>query len=735
MIARADLNESSGGDALGAAGAKTDAPPEPRLILGELERAIADAAGFYDVVHEADRTRFCEWDGQSTDGRKHAGDLGRDPFPWEGASDTLVRLADATAGERVKMMKQAFFRAKLQAAARESSDLPRSRAVSTLLQWTRDTLMADHLRDEVAFLANFRESYGSAVMRVGWERVVLAEEKTITMEAMIDGAIAAGADQAAAAGGDGAGAQEIAAANAEQIRSLVMDPANEEIAVAMAVEGTPGVGKSAARRIIRELRRTGASTYGAPFVAANRPVVRALIPFVDVFFPVDTCDIQRARWVAEIETMTPAELRARAAGEGWDTEWVEEVCGKHKGELFTESVTAVAGIAGGAGRGWAGVSSAARREMVQVIHIHWTGPDEAGHQSKWCAAVHQSVDGCGYHMRSPYRHGRFPFVVFRTEHAMRPVIESRGVPEIVRPHQAEIKVQRDSRTDRTSISTVPPLLVPGHRAGMRVNIGPGVQIPERRQGEHRWMDPPRHDQGSIEIEAAVQHDVDRYFGRQTEQTPAPLAQLHGQDLVDDFLAGMREVFGQVFALMQQFMDPVTVSRVTGIAGQVLDVDRESIQGQWDISCEFDVREFDTEYLAGKLKLIADIVVPLDTAAVIDRARLVGLLLGAIDPGAAAHVMQNVEDAAASEVEGEKNAVVQMAAGVEPEMVAGGQNHALRLQVLQETIERSPALAQRLQGDQLFRALVENRAKHHAFQVQQEQNKQTGRLGASRVLGG
>jgi hypothetical protein len=718
---------------LGSEVVKVDVPPEARVIVREIEQTITDASGFYDRIDDADATRFCEWDGQSEDGRKRAEALGRDAFPWEGASDTRVRLADATAAERVKVQKQAFFRAKIQAAGREATDLPRSRAVTTLLQWVRDTLMADHLRSEVDFLGNFKESYGSALMRVGWERTMMAENKTTTMAEMIDGAIAAGIDQAQQTGGGQSDAQAVAAANVEQVKALVLDEANEDQAVAMIVEMTPGVKAKRARKIIRELREKGTSTYPVPFVASNRPVVRALIPFVDVFFPLDTCNIQKARWIAEIETVTEAELRARAEGEGYDMDWVDEVCEK-KGVFLTDAFLTVGRSRGVNGPGRLGGPSAAKDKMIQIVHVHWTSMDEDGSEARWTTCVHKDVEGAGYHMRCPFKHGQYPFVTFRTESILRPVVEARGVPEIVKPHQDDIKVQRDARTDRTTIATVPPLLVPGHRAGGKVTVGPGVQIPERRQGEHRWMEPPRYDQGSIEVEESIRRDVDGYFGRQTEKTPAPIAQIHQQDLVDDFLGGMREVFGQVFGLMQQFMDPVTVAKVTGFSAPLLEIDRESIAGQWDISIEFDVREFDTEYLASKLKLISEIVIPLDTEGVVQRGTLAGYLMGAVDPSLAQHVMRSVDDASTNEANDEMNAVVQMAAGIEPVMKEGGQNHALRLNVLKDTVMKSPTLSQRMQGDELFRALVENRAKHHQFQVEQEQNKQIGRVGAKRVMG-
>ena len=64
-------------------------------------------------VQEADNTRFAFWNGQSSDGKKHAADIGQQPFPWEGASDTRIRLADEVCNFMVNLGTSAVSKAAL----------------------------------------------------------------------------------------------------------------------------------------------------------------------------------------------------------------------------------------------------------------------------------------------------------------------------------------------------------------------------------------------------------------------------------------------------------------------------------------------------------------------------------------------------------------------------------------------------------------------------------------------
>lgn len=708
--------------------ATIDKAPDPKVLIDRITEAMADATAFVDQMDLAGDTRLCRWPGQSDDGRKYARNLDKAPFPWEGASDTRVRLADGLVNENVKLLKQAWFRSQVQAHGRDLGDLARSSRATTLLKWVFKTQMADDIRDEIEFLAQWREMYGAAVLGVHWLSRKVGRVATLSVEQLIDAAIAAGIESGAQAGASEEQMEEIAAESVERVRDLILNERNESEALGYLRGVDPGITPTVAKRVLRQLREGGVATYPRAEIGENRPQWQALLPFQDVFFPVEVCHLQEAPWVARAEWLHEAELDARAGAEGWDAAWVREVK-KHKGKSGLPDTQ----VEFARGR----VSQAdeeERRDLIQVVHVWYQAESGADCPAVYRTCIHGEVPKrSGYHALTPYEHGKMPFVAFRRERPARRILESRGIPEIVRTWQSEIKTQRDSRADRTSIETLPPLIVPGARGGMRFNLGPGQQIPLRSQEVLKWLDPPRGGGGSMEYESAVQADCDRYFGRMAQNVPAELRLLHEQDLIDDWLNDLRQAAGQTFQLCQQYLDEPLALRVAGGAEPVL-VGEDDIRGMYDLSVEFDARDLDTEFVAKKAELIGQIVVPLDTEGVIDRARLVHLVMRSIDPMAAEAILVDLEGANAREAEDEMAKLSQMATGVEPIMREQGENHALRLQVLQGAIEKSPRLQEQLQSDEIFQQMVQARMQHHQMQVQQEENKQIGRLGARPVLG-
>jgi hypothetical protein len=95
-------------DPLAQAPAKPDAKFLDTLVT-EFTRC-APASGSWNRQADADATRYCRWEGQSADGKKHDR-RGATAFPWDGASDTRPFLADAIINEKVALLTSAFWRA------------------------------------------------------------------------------------------------------------------------------------------------------------------------------------------------------------------------------------------------------------------------------------------------------------------------------------------------------------------------------------------------------------------------------------------------------------------------------------------------------------------------------------------------------------------------------------------------------------------------------------------------
>jgi len=672
-------------------------------ILSEVDQADADASTYIQRKLRNWNTRYCIWAGQNEDGRKHPSAQGRACFPWPHSSDVRIRLADQIVRDHVAMLVNAFFKARVQVQPVESMDIVKRTTAETVLKWLLFQHCLDDLRREVRLAAEFRETYGLSVMAVDWQTTTRTEIKTFTM----DDAMAM--------------LQESQDPNLQALLEVILDPEQEELAAQLLGEVIPELGSVTK---VRQFREKGVVEWESPYIFENKPVWTALEAFEDVIFPIQTYSLQRAAFIARRELLTEVELRERAAVEGWDEDWTERVS-KHKGEMRRISVNL---------HRTDQFLYEQLRDMVEVWHVYRKENDEktgAVRVTRSIMSFHVP-DKVGIHEILPYSHGLYPFVELPRERSTRPLLESRGVPEICQTHQQEIKVQRDLRVDSASISVLPPLRVPANRGKFDLVLGPGVQIPERRQGEVSFMEPPRPSQGSIEVENAARIDINNYFGRMADGVPPQLAMLHTQEMIDSWLIDMKLCIAQTMALAQQFMQPEEVARVTGNQ-MPFNASPADIRGRFDITAEFDARMLDAEALGAKLDYLAKILVPLDSFGVIDRAGLVRYMFQAIDPNMAAMLVQDIGAATQAEIEDEQSAFAKIAAGTEPPLKEGGQNAQVRLQTLQQIIQSNPAVSQRYQQDEIFRRMLDARMQAFQFQLQQAQNAVIGRVGAQPAL--
>lgn len=685
-----------------------DQPRDTKFWVGQLSQAATDGSWFSSLRGRNYDTRMALWDGQSPDGRKWAENIGRAPFPWNGASDCRIRLADLVCNREAQLCTTATFAARLQMMPVESSDAALRTAAESVVKWMLFQHCSSDLRREIELALNIRATYGLAIMGVFWKTTTRIEEKSISLEDLI------------------AMAAETRDPAVESFIGAVLDPLQEEIAIELAEQYAPGTGTAAN---IQKLREGGTVEYTQPYIFESKPEWTALEPFNDVIFPTATFDLQRAPWIARREVVTCEELEERTLTEGYPEEFYEKAEKFKGGSLWPvysqqnhnrrDSIL------------WQD-----NRDLIELWHVYSKETDEeTGATKVMCRVMHPNVEIFAKEEISPYSHGEYPFVELPRERVTRCLLETRGVPEIVSTMQAEIKAQRDYRTDRAGIAILPPMRVPANRGKLDIILGPAVQIPERRPNEFGWMQPPPYDQGTIEIERAVRRDVNEYFGIIGEGVDPNYAQLVTQHTVDRWLRDFKAILSQTVQLMQQYMLPVQILRISGGQTTPFQADRESIQGKFDLIVDWDSRNLDSEALGVKLEYISKAIVPMDVAGVIDRAGLVKFIMAAVDPNLADLLVRDPGPAAAIEAQDEQLAFTKIAAGTEPELPTEGQNFQLRSQVLQGIIQANPALQQRYQQDEIFRSMIEARMKGFNFQVQQQQNAQIGRQGTLPALQG
>lgn len=673
--------------------------------IRELTTAATDASWYSTRRADNYDTRLSYWDGQSSDGKKWSGNFRKKIFPWEGASDARIRLADLVCNREAQLCLQATFAARLQMLPVESTDALQQQRCESLLKWMLHSHCADDLRRELELALNIRATYGLAVMGVFWRTTSRVEIKTFTLDDLL-----LLAEQDPAAG---------------EFIGAILDPTQEVLATRMAEQYLPGPVTIAGIRTLREGRVLEIPT---PYVYESRPEWCALEPFNDVLFPAATYDLQRAPWIARREMVTCEELRERITLDGYDSAFVEQAERQKGSSLWPIIVQASANRRDH-------LLFEEYRDMVELWHIYSKEEDKkTGATKLMCRVVHSSIsDLAAKEEILTYAHGNYPFIELPRERITRCLIEARGIPEIVSTMQQEIKQQRDYRADRASIAILPPLKVPANRGKLDLILGPAMQLPERRPNEFAWMQPPPFDQGTIEIERAVRRDVNEYFGLAGDGVDPNYAQLVLQHTVDRWLRDFKAIVTQTWQLMQQYMPPVRILRVSGGANVPFAAAREDIQGKFDLSVTYDAKQFDSELLGMKLEYITKSLVPMDNMGVIDRAGLVKFIMSTVDPNIADLIVRDPGPAAQIEADEEQLAYTKIAAGTEPPLPQEGVNFQLRAQVLQSIIAANPAIQQRLQSDEIFRRMIDARMQAFSFQLQQQQNAIIGRQGTLPAL--
>jgi hypothetical protein len=698
-------------------------------LRSDLEQIIGDGTTVWQRQQAARDLRFNLWDGQSDDGRKYEKNLGEVPLPFEGASDLRVPLLDGVIQDIKDTAQLMFFRSQVQALPVEPDDAPRSQGITTLLRWLRDREMRAELEDEVELSAEymFADDPGIAIVEVCWMRDTNLERRSLTLEqlAILYATGETNPDQVSPDD------PRLEPEMLGDFADLATNPIREPEFLRWLSSVYPVVTDPTLRKAIRDLRKTGQAELPVPVIRENRPSVQALRFLEDVFFPIGTANIQRARNVHRREWVNEDELRERAFTLGWDADVVEEVISRGRGQSI------VAGTIGQStsrhGNQFSGPGMAVD-ESDNLFEIWWSysrRADELGVMGVYCTIWNGSVpDRPLKNELRANRHGRYPFVVRPRERTGRQLTESRGLTRPLATHQTEIKVQRDARSNFIQLIASPPHKVRMDRGAFDLIVAPNAAVPVMRQDDVEWFTPPGQlPQYSVEMERTTRHEVDEYAGRMTaDQDPNRVATKQ-QRSADRFFGLWREVFTMVLDDCRDYYSAAEIARITGATGEPANLTPEDLAGRWDILIEIDARDLNMEYAMKKLDALTKVAAA-DSSGTLDRGPIAEWGAYTIDPVLARRTVRPQQNVTQREIDATKNAITQMAAGIEPDMPVQGINAQLRMNVLMQTVKSSQQLAQAYQQGGSFRELLDNYQKYLTQQLTQDQNKVVGRLGTA-----
>lgn len=615
-------------------------------------------------------TRNCVWPGKTTDGRKWTVRAGEDSvFPWPGASDASVPLVDLYIRKHVAMLQRLDTQMRVKVNATEINDEAWANRMTTFLRWMKTTQMRER-RGENELLANYLLERGAGVMAVKWcKKRQLAyqtvDREELAVQAMMQ--VQAGDERFA------------------DLPGMLLDPNFDTEAARLLAVLYPEAASGRLERVVRDLREQGTARFPLPTVVMNRPKVIAYCPNEDIFVSPDASSMEDAS-VFCVEVMREAKFKGLAADYEWDPAWTAEVLETQRGKIEFGSMQFNLRANRQASRILASAGDVDARKLYLVVHAYRRLTDAEGVPGIFYTVHHPNVTASvARHELLNYDHGQQPHVWFTQERRSRRADDSRGYGEIASTFQNQIKAEWDGRIDRGSLATLPPSF---HPPGLAPDKwGPGVQVPTNSPNSYGFMQGPKYDLGSKEIEESVRRMADDYFGFQRDEETIADAQNMLQKLADDWMFGQTDVDTQIVQLCQQFMPDEFYFRVVGSGqGKAIKSTREEIQGQFDIAIGFAVENLDPLIKKEKLSLM-QLALGLDANGNTDRDEAMLVAFELIDPNLGERLVRPKEHATLAEIEDEQRVFVQLMAGV-PALVKPGQAYQLRMQTLKELFQQN-----------------------------------------------
>jgi len=680
-----------------------DGPNLPALRLS-FENTVRDCSAFVSQCRLNFETRYAIWNGQSADGKKHAregADL--DPTPWDGASDMKNYISDQIVNEKVAMQCMAFKRSNLEAVPIQGADITRARDVSNFMRWLVYSQVPEMER-EVELLSQFINEKGVAMMGQFWETT---QEKTLDTLRLVD-----------------------FQAKFPQVNMLEM--LNDEMAVSQLKEILKQHYKCSdrkAKQMVADLKDSGQCSIPVLGRAISRPVMRAFNLDEDIFIPPFATDIELCPYIFRVQYFTADKLRSFALTEGWDETWVENAILKLRGRMIPlvpdQNLAPIS-------RNFI-YRYQRYHDLIGVVYAYQKLTDEDGVSGIYLTVFNPMMpadnEQPGYAKFGllGYKHGQYPFTLFRREYLTRRLHDSRGIPEIAMPAQNMIKAHRDSRIDAASIAIIPPLMYPAGRAPSR--WGPGVKVPERRPGEYHYADQPRGDVNTENSERIITENLREYFALASKEGDPSARDLMNQHQINKFLSSLSKSFNQVWKLYQQFGDDNVYYRVIGQnSAQPTRFGKGDPTECYDFYLNFDVQSMNAEQVEKKLTQLFGIATQADKYGQVDWTKMLTMGMASIDPTIAESVIQPRANATKQVIAEEKNALSRIAAGFVEDFDSKTPPD-ISMQVMQQWMQM-PDVQQRYSQDQTFKARVDTRVKQVQQAIAQQQNAQTGRLGAS-----
>ncbi len=662
--------------------------PDINSLRYAYDQSVLELESYFDLCRDSYDDRRNYWPGKSSDLRKH----GADAFPWEGASDMEAHVIDERITRLVSLFMASLNRANIRAFPVEIQDVPKSKIVSNFLKWMVTSGYISRFNREMELGANYLLERGLLISYVGWH----SEDRKFLQRLDLN---------------------EIAQVS-PQLAEMIISGNNEDQMISMLQKTFDGVTVKRAKKALSELADVGSAELPVVRRQVNAPEVKTLAPDGDFVFPPYVTDPQRSPYCFWKTYVTPQELENKIATEGWDESFVDLIIDRYRGvNIDTAEVEQE-------GRRLLGSNSYEAEELIEIVYGYQRLIDrEDGSEGIYCTVFHREFSGDGdvpgyakFELLNGYED--YPVVVTKLSEDSKRLYDTMTIPSVLRGIQNQVKIERDSRIDRNSLATVPPIFHPVGQAP--TDYGPGRYIPYRRKGDIDFGPTPSYNQGSLEIEKTLEQQADRLVGLDESSS---ISQIRKQFLVDKFLTHCSEVISQCYRCFQRFGPDQIFFRVTGVPDPQT-FNKGNADENFDVTISYDVLNTDPESQEKKLNQMVSLL-QLDRNGRINVDNLLTLAAGAVDPVLADGVLEPVQVAQEKLLKDITDDLSKIYSGIEvPARPSAAQ---AALQIIQQ-YSQQPDIQKRLQEDEAFAQRLQKYAGQYQFAVQQAQNAQIGRIG-------
>ena len=659
-----------------------DKEPDINALVDAYDTCLIDLDYYFESCLRSYNDRRNIWDGKSDDLRKN----GANAFPWQGASDQEVNVVGERIDTYVALFDQALQRSHIKAFPTSMASMPRAAIVSSFLKWMRSTYIPDFAR-QMELGGNYLLEKGIMVTYVGWKR----EKRSYLQSVSLD---------------------QIAQVSPD-LAELILSGEDDEMLINLIQESFPDLSSRRAKKAIKDLRKMGAAEIPLSRQTIDCPVAYSCAPDGEVMFPSYITDPQRAPYMFWRTFLTAQELEKKVANEGWDRKWVDNAIATLRGKdsmyLDGEKVKTQTRL-----------PITDDNDLVMVVYAYQRLIDEEdGSEGIYCTVFHPQTDGFAKHeLLNGY--DDYPFIVTRLAHDQKRMYEVQTFSDILRGSQMQIKTERDSRIDRASLATLPPIMHPAGRPPS--DWGPGRRVPYRRLGEIAFGPIPPRDDGSVEAELSMRGQADRAVGLDLTN---PLAVARQQFFVSRFLEHVKDVLSMAWKLYQRMGPDEVFFQVTGNPNPQV-MQKGNPDENFSITVSFDSLATDPETAETQLKNMVSLV-QLDRNGILDVNKLLEFTASAINPIFADYVLQPMEEAQQKVAKSVTDDLAKIFAGIEvPAQPNGAQ---VAMQLVQAYVQQ-PDVAARVQSDEAFAARLQKYAGQYQFQLQQAQNAEIGRIGTA-----